>query len=225
MTQYVLSLSYGKDSMACLEAIKQLGLPLDRIVTADVWATEDIPADLPPMVEFKEYADRVIKERYGISVEHVCAKPRERERELNACPMNCSSTGQLTEDDTAEKSTDFLSQSAPGATQDLKSTCCNKPPILTYEQIFYRVPKRGGYKKGSDKEQSQDIRHEQCSGATASSNCGQSILGFPMVKGNWCNTYLKANVLRVSNLCRTGQLVYRTQDQCFLLTPLHKAKV
>ena len=67
---YVLSLSYGKDSMACLGAIEQLGWPLTRIVTADVWATQDIPADPPPMVEFKKYADEVIKQRYGIEVEH-----------------------------------------------------------------------------------------------------------------------------------------------------------
>lgn len=78
-TEYVLSLSYGKDSLACLEAIKQLGYPLDRIITAEVWATDTIPADLPPMVEFKAKADRIIKERYGITVEHTCAM-RERER-------------------------------------------------------------------------------------------------------------------------------------------------
>lgn len=30
-TQYILSLSYGKDSLACLGAIEQLGCPLDRI--------------------------------------------------------------------------------------------------------------------------------------------------------------------------------------------------
>ena len=69
----VLSLSYGKDSMACLGALEELGWPLDRIVTADVWATDTIPADLPPMVEFKDYADKVILERYGIEVEHFCA--------------------------------------------------------------------------------------------------------------------------------------------------------
>jgi 3'-phosphoadenosine 5'-phosphosulfate sulfotransferase (PAPS reductase)/FAD synthetase len=66
----VLSLSYGKDSMACLGALEQLQWPLDRIVTADVWATDTIPADLPPMVKFKDYADKAIKERYGIEVEH-----------------------------------------------------------------------------------------------------------------------------------------------------------
>lgn len=56
--------------MACLGALEELQWPLDRIVTADVLATDTIPADLPPMVEFKEYADKIIKERYGIDVEH-----------------------------------------------------------------------------------------------------------------------------------------------------------
>lgn len=69
----ILSLSYGKDSMACLGAIEELGWTLDRIVTAEVWATDTIQADLPPMVEFKDYADRIIKERYGIEVEHYYA--------------------------------------------------------------------------------------------------------------------------------------------------------
>lgn len=77
MAEHILSLSYGKDSIACIEAIKQLGLPLDRIVHAEVWATNTIPADLPPMVEFKAHADKIIKARYGIAVEHVTAT-RER---------------------------------------------------------------------------------------------------------------------------------------------------
>lgn len=62
-TEYILSLSYGKDSLACLEAIKQLGYPLDRIVHAEVWATDTIPADLPPMIDFKAHADKIIKEK------------------------------------------------------------------------------------------------------------------------------------------------------------------
>lgn len=70
MPEHILSLSYGKDSLACLGAIEQLGWPLDRIVHAEVWATDTIPADLPPMVEFKAKADKIIKERWGIEVEH-----------------------------------------------------------------------------------------------------------------------------------------------------------
>lgn len=71
MPEYILSLSYGKDSLACLGAIEQLSWPLDRIVHAEVWATDTIPADLPPMVEFKIKADKIIKERWGIEVEHL----------------------------------------------------------------------------------------------------------------------------------------------------------
>ena len=87
----VACISHGKDSIAMLRAIKLLGLPLHRIVTSDVWATQDIPADLPPMWEWKKEADHTIKELYGIEVEHICAmqKPSqnvqvEREREHGA---------------------------------------------------------------------------------------------------------------------------------------------
>lgn len=72
--EYILSLSYGKDSLACLGAIEQLGWPLDRIVHAEVWATDTIPADLPPMVEFKAKADEIIEQRWGIRVEHFRSK-------------------------------------------------------------------------------------------------------------------------------------------------------
>lgn len=72
--QSILSLSYGKDSLACLGAIEKLGWTLDRIVHAEIWATNNIQADLPPMVEFKEKADAIIKSRWGIEVEHFEAK-------------------------------------------------------------------------------------------------------------------------------------------------------
>ena len=71
--EHILSLSYGKDSLACLGAIEELGLPLDRIVHAEVWATDTIHADFPEMIEFKVKADKIIKKRYGIEVEHVRA--------------------------------------------------------------------------------------------------------------------------------------------------------
>lgn len=74
MCEYILSLSYGKDSLACLGAIEQLGWPLDRIVHAEVLATDTIQADLPPMVEFKAKADKIIKERWGVEVEHYRSK-------------------------------------------------------------------------------------------------------------------------------------------------------
>ncbi len=71
MAEHILLLSYGKDSLACLGAIKLLGWPLDRIITADVWATPTIRGELPEMVEFKQKADKIIFDRYGIKVEHL----------------------------------------------------------------------------------------------------------------------------------------------------------
>lgn len=78
--EHILSLSYGKDSLACLGAIEQLGWPLDRIVHAEVWATDTIPADLPPMVEFKAKADEIIERKWGLKVEHVCAMDGDKKR-------------------------------------------------------------------------------------------------------------------------------------------------
>lgn len=68
---YVASISYGKDSLYMLEVIHNSGRPLDRIITVDVWATENISADLPDVVEFKKKCDEFILNRYGITVEHI----------------------------------------------------------------------------------------------------------------------------------------------------------
>lgn len=78
--EHILSLSYGKDSIACLGAIEQLGWKLERIVHAEVWATDTISADLPEMIKFKAKVDETIKKRYGIEVEHVYATVRGKKR-------------------------------------------------------------------------------------------------------------------------------------------------
>ena len=72
-TQYIARISYGKDSLKMLDVIKSRGLPLDRITTTDVWATDTIPANLPEMMEFKAKMDQIIWSMYHIEVEHLCA--------------------------------------------------------------------------------------------------------------------------------------------------------
>jgi len=166
--EYILCLSYGKDSLACLGAIKRLGWPLDRIVHAEVWATDTIPADLPPMMEFKTKADAIIKEQWGIEVEHVCATRN------------------------GEK--------------------------LTYEKLFYHVPKR---KPGRKFIQSTPA-------------------GFPYTKGAWCNSRLKTRILNVASIGQVaisnferennrlpddqGKLVTDLKHRCFPGAPLHKER-
>ena len=124
--EYIASISYGKDSLAMLEVIHQNNLPLDRIVHVEIWATKTVPAEFPEMIAFKEKADRIIYEKYGIQVEHI----------------------------TAPK---------------------------TYEDYFY-------YK---------------CKGKK-SRNAGK-IYGFPLQKGNWCNSRLKVDVL---DRVQKGNIVY-----------------
>ena len=100
--EHILSLSYGKDSLACLGAIEQLGWPLDRIVHAEVWATDTIPADLPPMVEFKKHADKIIKGRWGIEVEHYVSKKCEKCEDDKVTYDMCFNAKMLMETDLAK---------------------------------------------------------------------------------------------------------------------------
>ena len=71
--QYIARISHGKDSMKMLDVIVSRGLPLDRITTTDVWATDTIRGEHPKMVAFKEMADEFIWRKYRIEVEHLCA--------------------------------------------------------------------------------------------------------------------------------------------------------
>ena len=168
--EHILSLSYGKDSLACLGAIEQLGWPLDRLVHAEVWATDDIPADLPPMIEFKKKADKIIKKRWGIEVEHICATT------IYKSDPGC---------DTFEKGFYHTTENTKfkgnikGWPMQI-NPWCNKLKInplgkiekkKTYEDLFYT-------KWGKRSEKS-----------------GQ-IYGWPMVNGNACTSQLKTNVIK-----------------------------
>lgn len=72
-TQYIARISHGKDSLKMLDVIVSRGLPLDRITTTDVWATDTIRGEHPKMVDFKARADEYIWRKYRIEVEHLCA--------------------------------------------------------------------------------------------------------------------------------------------------------
>ena len=128
----ILSLSYGKDSLACFGACEQLGIKIDRVVHAEVWATDAIPADLPPMVEFKKKADKIIKDRWGLEVEHICSLKTQGWAVANK-PMNQCSITNLKKENISEQSKDFHKQSEVGAkNSSLRTT------VLTYENMFYR---------------------------------------------------------------------------------------
>lgn len=75
--QHIARISWGKDSLKMLEVIHSRGLPLDRITTTDVWATDTISANLPPMEAFKERMQQRIWDMYHIEVERLCARNKD----------------------------------------------------------------------------------------------------------------------------------------------------
>lgn len=75
--EHIARISYGKDSLKMLDVIHTRGLRLDRITTTDVWATDTIPAWLPPMDAFKARMDEWIWDNYRIEVEHICARNKD----------------------------------------------------------------------------------------------------------------------------------------------------
>lgn len=202
-TIYTLSLSYGKDSLACLGAIEELGLPLDRIVHAEVWATDTIPADLPPMVEFKAKADKIIKERYGIEVEHVWATKKNG----GGCLTSSCLTPEQTLKNTENISTVSQNEAGLGALHASNKTCL---PKLTYEDIFYRTlnPRGGGDTPLTDSRFGKD------NGATTFSKSMPSITGFANRWAQYCTGELKRAAIRISGEHQNGtmSMVYRAQE-------------
>lgn len=178
--QHILSLSYGKDSLACLGAIEQLGWQLDRIVHAEVWATDTIPADLPPMVEFKAKANKIIKERWGIEVEHICAMAKDGTKQTYEKLFYHVPKRRQRNAKYDGKPNGFPLHSGGFCNDHLKAN-----PL---KQIG------GGAEPDSLREQSTDLPTSECLTAQDNSKSDHRILGFPIIRGNWCTSGLKRRV-------------------------------
>lgn len=131
--QYIARISHGKDSLKMLDVIITRGLPLDRITTTDVWATDTIRGEYPEMVKFKTRVDEYIWRKYKIEVEHLCAM------------------------------------------RDGKK--------LTYESLFYHVPKR---KSGGGASSDSQPYGGHGANPLSSEMSEPQINGFPFLIGSWC---------------------------------------
>lgn len=61
MSKYVASISFGKDSLAMLIKIKELGMPLDEVIYCDIRFDNDISGEMPKMAEFIPKAEKILK--------------------------------------------------------------------------------------------------------------------------------------------------------------------
>ena len=73
-TIYILSESFGKDSMAMLDEIMRRKLPVDYVIHCDIKFNNEISGEHPLMAEWIPYAEKRIKELYGIDIIHLTAK-------------------------------------------------------------------------------------------------------------------------------------------------------
>lgn len=71
---YVLSESFGKDSMAMLDEIMRRKLPVDYVIHCDIKFNNEISGEHPLMAEWIPYAEKRIKELYGVDIIHLTSK-------------------------------------------------------------------------------------------------------------------------------------------------------
>lgn len=146
--QHIARISHGKDSLKMLDVIVTRGLPLDRITTTDVWATDTIRGEHPEMVKFKDMADEYIWRKYRIEVEHLCAMRN------------------------GEK--------------------------LTYEKLFYHVPKR-----------------KNAGGGYCRRNKGVSLASRPCGARGASQTSNEPHEIRIRFPCTNRELVQETQNRLY----------
>ena len=72
--KYILSLSFGKDSMALLIEVLKRKLPLDYVIFCDIKFNDKISGEHPLMAEWISKAEQILKDKFGIDVIHLTAK-------------------------------------------------------------------------------------------------------------------------------------------------------
>lgn len=72
--KHIAFVSFGKDSLAQLILIKKLGLPLDEAVYVDIRYTKEISGEMPAMANWIPTAEKIIKDKLGITIKHISAQ-------------------------------------------------------------------------------------------------------------------------------------------------------
>lgn len=70
----IFNLSFGKDSMATLILAAEQGIPIDRVMYCEIKFNDEISGEHPLMAEWIPEAERILKEQFEITVEHVFSR-------------------------------------------------------------------------------------------------------------------------------------------------------
>ena len=176
MPEYIARISYGKDSLKMLDVIFTRNLPLDRITTSDVWATDTVSASLPPMEEFKARMDERIWHLYRVDVEHLCARNKDGskktyEQMFYHVPNRRSQTGQV-ERERERRAPARLDTGIPGSVE---------PVVSIYTQAECQATE-------CREPSPVSLPTPDTTTARSSSLCEPHIKGWPLSNGQltWC---------------------------------------
>lgn len=78
--RYIASCSFGKDSLAMIIKIKELKMPLDEVIYCDIKFDDKISGEMPLMAEFIPKAEKILKDKYDITVKHLTYKKTFKEQ-------------------------------------------------------------------------------------------------------------------------------------------------
>lgn len=70
----IFNLSFGKDSMATLLLAIEQGIPIDHVMYCDIRFSNEISGEHPLMAEWIPEAEKILKEMFGITVDHAFSK-------------------------------------------------------------------------------------------------------------------------------------------------------
>lgn len=193
-TEYIARISYGKDSLKMLDVIFSRGLPIDRITTTDVWATDTISANLPEMDEFKARMDERIWWKYRMDVEHLCARnkdgtKRTYEQMFYHVPQRRSQTVQV-ERERERRAPARIDPRLPGPVEPLVSSRTQAECRITGCRAAlpdsHQTPGTTGARNSRSPIQYKDSMCWECRGARADSNPKCLHQGFPATISPWC---------------------------------------
>ena len=69
--KHIVSLSFGKDSMALLLEMIKRKMPIDYVIYCDIRYNDELSADHPIMAEWIPNAEKILKDKFGVEVIHL----------------------------------------------------------------------------------------------------------------------------------------------------------